>query len=165
MVEIKVIKAIQAAQPSITFIVANQNSPVPEHIFCDVSVIGSSFIDTAELTNDEFEETINQTKIHRVSLTYHGLVTSGAGDAVAHMAAYLESFQARLRFKEQGFSIVRIFDVKYTPMLKDVDMYMTYVLDFNIATIQGHSFTVDVIDKVDIHGDLGTIEYNIEVEI
>lgn len=165
MVEQKVIKAIQQAQRSITFIIANQNSPVPEHVFCTVMALGNSFAATAELTNDEFEETISQTKIYRISLTYHGLMTDNVEGAVSHMAAYLESFQARLNFKEQGFSILRIFDVKPVSLLKDADMYMTYVLDFNLATTQDHSFAVDVIDVVHVHGDLETMEYDVKVEI
>lgn len=165
MVEQRVIRAIKDAQPNVTFFVANQNAPVPQHVFCDVSSIKDTFAGTPEISNDEFEETIASIVKYRVSLTYHGLVTSNASDLVAHMAAYLESFQARLRFKEQGLSIIRVHDIPHTPLLKDADMYMTYTLDVTLASEQKHSFGIDVIDNVHVHGDLETIDYEIEVKI
>ena len=57
MVGQRVIRAIQGAQPTVTFIIANQNSPVPQHVFCDVYTVGDSFSSTPELSNDETQET------------------------------------------------------------------------------------------------------------
>ena len=165
MVEQRIIRAIQAAQPSITFMVANQNAPVPEHVFCEVYTIGDAFVGMPETSNDEFEENISKIILQRASLTYHGLMTSEVREAVLHMAAFLESFQARLNFKEQGFSIIRVHDIQPSSLLKDADMYMTYVLDVTLAVEQSHSFKIDVIDSVEIEGDLETIKYNIEVDI
>lgn len=165
MVGQRVIRAIQGAQPTVTFIIANQNSPVPQHVFCDVYTVGDSFSSTPELSNDETQETISKIIQHRVSLTYHGLVTDNVSDAAMHMAAYLDSFQARVKFKEQELSIIRINDIQHSPLLKDVDMYVTCVLDIVVAEERKDSFNIDVIDNVHIDGDLETFEYEHEVRI
>lgn len=165
MVEVKLIKAIQAAQPNVVFMVANQNSPVPQHVFCEVLSIGDVFIGTPEYSNDEDEEVISTQVFERISLSYNGLVVSEAQAAVKYMARFLESFEASFRLKEQGLSLIRVNDIQKMPVLKDVDMYVTYILDITLASQETDSFNIDVIDKVKIHGDFKTSQYDLEVNI
>ena len=165
MVEQKIIRAIQGIQPQVTFMVANQNSPIPEHVFCEVYTIGDYIEGTPTYENDEFQETITTVVRHRVSLSYNGLVTSNAHNYAKQMTRYLESFQARLSLKEQGFSLIRVHDIQKIPLIKDVDMYLKYVLDFTVVTEESDSFGIDVIDRAIIHGDFEFISKDFEVDI
>lgn len=164
MVEQRVIRAIQKAQPSVTFIVANQNSPVPQHVFCEVYSIGDLFIGTPTYDNDEYEETVSNIVQYRVSLSYNGLVTSNAHDLARHMSRYLQSFQSTVSLKEQGFSLIRVHDIQQTPIIKDTDMYIKYVLDITLASEESDSFAIDVIDQAIIHGDFEFMKEDFEVK-
>ena len=80
MVEQRLIKAIQSAQPDVAFIVAYQNAPVAEHVFCEVYAIGDKFAGLPVFSNDSTTETVSTIYKYKVSLSYNGLVTSGAHD-------------------------------------------------------------------------------------
>lgn len=160
MVEQRLIKAIQSAQPDVAFIVAYQNAPVAEHVFCEVYAIGDKFAGLPVFSNDSTTETVSTIYKYKVSLSYNGLVTSGAHDKAKHMSNFLQSFQARLALKEHGFSLLYVDDISTIPIVKDADMYMKHVLDICIASEESDQFDIDVIDTVTIHADLDTTKHD-----
>lgn len=165
MVELRLISAIENIQPDVEFILANQNSPIPQHTFCEVYTIGDKLGAMPTYENDEESESVSEVVLYRVSLSYNSLPTKDTHNYARYMSRFLQSFNGATALHEQGLSLIRINDVTKIPILKDADMYIKYVLDITLASEETDSFNIDIVDKAVIHGDLQIIEKDFEVNL
>ena len=162
LLESAIVSSLKAIDPSITYVLSGRNGIEPKQVFCLIEIprltsTGMSYGNHASPINPETgyaEQKINQNKLLKLRLTYHGAATSNAGDRALYMEAALDSFIGEVAFNTNGLSVLSKDDLKTIDIGYETNMFKRYILDLTLLTTYSESFNVDVIDTAEINGEL-----------
>lgn len=173
LLESAIVSSLKAIDPSITYVLSGRNGVEPKQVFCLIEIPRitssgmsySNYASPVDVDTGFAEQKINQNKLLKLRLTYHGAATSNAGDRALYMETALNSFIGELAFSANGLSVLSKDDLKTIDIGYETNMFKRYILDLTLLTTYSESFNVDFINKAEVEGEVTIDELPVTFDI